>query len=267
MDEVDEIEGDSKSPKNEYEAIHQVLQELSKKYDVKFTVHDGRMLGSPMALNHRLDDFIYQCGGVSDKEAIAIQTNKFTYEMGQEVLRLITNPNRLFTKTEEELERMRKSAYQLIEGLLYLGLEKYDNEDEFVQKQKEMIISNIRSYDAMISTFSRYTDFINEYIKQRPSEDKQLVKVNKLRDWMKEDKVVADLERRFPGYSQVRREIDGKVKKALSSKLETEVLTSELRQIVRAYNDAEKLEWKDNDFRPVVDQEELNKCVEYIQNA
>ena len=39
---MSEMEETSKEPKNEYEAIHQVLQELSEKYGVEFTVHDGK---------------------------------------------------------------------------------------------------------------------------------------------------------------------------------------------------------------------------------
>lgn len=264
---MSEIGADSSKPKSEYEVIHQVLQELSEKYGVEFTVHDGRALGSPMALNHRLDDFRYQCGGISDEEAIAIQANQFTYEMGQEVLEPITNPHRLFTKTDEELERMQGSAYQLIEALLYLGQKKYGNEEEFVQKQKDLMIGDIKSYDAMISTFSRYTDFINEYIERRPDEDRQPAMIDQLREWMKDEEDIADLEKRFPGYSQVRKEIDAAVNQALAGREGTEVLTSELRQIVRAYNSASKLKWNGSGFQPAVDQEELNRCVEYIQNA
>lgn len=47
--------GEGEKPKNERQVIHDVLDKLSKKYGIEFSIHDGKGLGSPMALNHRLD--------------------------------------------------------------------------------------------------------------------------------------------------------------------------------------------------------------------
>lgn len=261
---MQEIEGDSDT--TEYEVIYQVLQELSEKYGIEFSVSDGRALGSPMALNHRLDEFSYRVGGISNEVAMAIQSNTFTIEIGERVLESVCDEERLFIKSTDELERMRNSAYQLIEALLFLGQSKYGDEHELVQQQKDIMVADIRSYDAMISTFSHYIDFIDNYIAIRPSEDAEIVDLNEaMLLWMEKDKT--NLELRFPGYQKVLTEIDTSVKRALVDRGHVEITKGELRQIVRAYKNAAKLELLDEGFKPVVDYPALDECVRYIGNA
>ncbi len=254
------------STKNEYEVIRQVLQELSEKYGFEFSMHDGHTLGSPMALNHRLESFSTQVGGISDEVASAIQENKFNYTMAQEVLEPIMNEDRLFTRTGEELEEMKNSAYLLVEVLLFLGQSKYSNENEFVLNQKDTMIQDIASYNSIVSTFTSYIDFIDGYIFRRPIEDRQLVEITTaVKKRMKRDRT--ELEEKFPEYTVVKQEIDNKVDSALETKEGVEILNSELRQILRAYSSAVKLECDNDDFRPVVDHETLNDCVRYIINS
>jgi len=257
---------DDDSPTTEYEAIYKVLKELSEKYGIEFSVSDGRALGSPMALNHRLDEFSYRVGGIPNDVAMAIQSNKFTLEMGERILESVCDEESLFVKSADDLERMRNSAYQLIEALLFLGQSKYGDEHELVQQQKDMMVADIRSYDAMISTFSRYMDFIDNYIERRPLEDAEIINLSEaMLLWTDKDKT--KLESRFPGYQKVLTEIDTSVKRALGDRGPVEITKGELRQIVRAYKNAVKLELLGEDFKPVVDYTALEECIRYIGNS
>lgn len=260
---MNEIEGDE--PKSEYGIIRKVLQELAEEYGFEVSIHDGRELGQPMSLNHRLDDFRYRVGGISDEVAIAMQANTFTREMADKILSEIMDEDRLFTDSNEDLQRKLEAAYSLIEVLIFLGESKYGNEDEFVAHQKDQMISDIRSYDLMLSTIHRYTTFLQEYIDRRPQLDNQNVNLQEaLDEHIFNDKDDEDFEKRFKGFNAAKSQVVEEIRKALSVVNAQEVLTSELREVIRAYRKCIGIHFEDDGMEAKINQKELTNCVSLI---
>ncbi|MBL8015454.1 MAG: hypothetical protein JNK26_04695 [Candidatus Doudnabacteria bacterium] len=257
---------DDTAPQGEYDIIRKVIKQLAEELGVDLTTHGGRELGSSMSLNHRIHDFTEHVGAITGDIAEAIQSNTFTREMADRLLTDLQDEEGLFIKSSKELEKMQFYTQQLIEALLFLGQTKYEHDQEMVQDLKDAMLGDIHSYDLMISTFSTYYDFLDSYIQNRPIEDREIVDLNEAVTSRIRDR--RDIETRFPGSIQIQTVINGYVKAALNEKKGGEISIGELRQIIRAYNDAFIIIENDNDtLIPHLNQESLDKCIEFIRNS
>lgn len=267
QDALDHLEGEEQKTINQ--SIRDVLDELSKKYGFQYHISDGRQLGQPMSFNHRLDDFRHFAGGINDDIALAMQSNKFTYEMKEEVLNLSCVPETLRLKTDAELANLQRVNNSLLEVLLYLGYSKYDGEHEYVGHLKNEMIRDIKSYDLMIATFTEYADFIQDYINTRYIENSKLVDLPEIvgTEIKREIEKLSEYESEFPGSTQKLTKVIQIIQNTLSNRGNNElVLMSEARMILRALNDSVAIRHDDHldKFVPIINYKMLNRCIELI---
>lgn len=252
------------SPESELEALRRISKELAEEYGIETSIYSGRDLGSVMSLNNRLDVFSSSVGEVSFEIAQAIQNNQFTRELATKMLNEIMDENALFIQSIDKLESIRNAAYQMIEILLYLGTSGSGNDDPIVEEQRNMMISNIKSYDIMLSTFTTYLVYINDYINRRSSDDTKIVKLaDELLPRLYSE--VPDSDSDILNYQNVRSEVNRVVKDAIANKGNPELNIGELRQILIAYRDAIGVDLEGKDRIAYVDHEALNKCTAYIE--
>ncbi len=220
---------------NEIAIIRQVLEQVAKEFGIEINPFDGHAIGQPMALNHRLDDLRME-EGLSEDQIDAIQQNEFTFQLASEILDELLDEDRLLPLNDKELEVKSNTVNLLIEALVYFGEESFDRENDFVTFQKEKMIADIRSYDLILSTFHRYSKFLEEYSQRRPEMDREIVSlsdsINHYILNITPERLVK-LDTYMPGYASAYQKIEKSIKDALTEVKGDDLLGSELRVLVR----------------------------------
>ncbi|HWA52339.1 MAG TPA: hypothetical protein VG895_04785 [Patescibacteria group bacterium] len=207
-------------PKNERQVIRDVLDRLSKEYGIEFSIHDGKALGSPMALNHRLNSLdVSSPQSLSQELTDAIQSNKMTYELGDKLTDKLTDEEELELFDYEQLEGLLYDVYQVTEVVLYLEEPKTGEEDDFVQQQHEDVIADIKSHDILLGSLHKAGQKVEEYIQTKPQRDNEPVNVTEklsgyLNRWS--DKSAANLQDLVPDSQATIGQVTQRLNRAIS---------------------------------------------------
>ncbi|MBI2103539.1 hypothetical protein HYT59_00885 [Candidatus Woesebacteria bacterium] len=250
-------------PMCERDIIREVLDRLSEEYGVEFAIHDGRGLGSPMALNHRLDALSTSSPRSLPIELTdAIQSNNMTYELGDLLVSKVCDHEELELFDSEQIERLLIDIYKVNEVVLYLEAAKSEEEHEIVLGQHEDVYRDIKSHDILLSSLHQAGRYIDEYIQLKPQRDNELINaVGRLNEyiesWHQSDKFVDSI----PGGQLMVGQVLQRFSQALTKIPDsTKARRIEINNIIKRMRNSVKisLSWKNDDMKLFVDEQALN---------
>ena len=181
-------------PKSELEILRGVIDDLSEKFEINIELYDGRELGYQLALNHRVDDMCYTSPGkIEDELAISIQDNQVTEQEASNLYGLLTDPEELDLKDDQEVERHLVHVYRVLEAVVV------DPYQEFV--------SDLEAKSRLTNSLQASATTIQRYIDDRPARNAELILA---KDYLSREigKTVQKINRNFRGeYKKIRNKL------------------------------------------------------------